>query len=381
MQQLDFINETWIIYPYRRTFELLERNEIMIKITVLVLIMFFLSSCSSLLYNFHKIQSDDRLRKTEVRNLLDEKALTQWWYFDFFFDDGSVLVLMFVPHHWWTDPEKEPDAKTLIYVSYMTANGELIKAEKVIDSNEVHYDENGLKSPYLEIIRSHQKKTREYTINFFLDEIKGTAKIVSNSKDFSPLPTGSLKAFGTKFILGKKGKGLQYRYAAHIPQGKVTCKLDINDNYISLSGKAYHEQGWFTGQPHQMGDGWVWFHFVSQNINIFGAKTFLYLEMDGQVIIGGLNSFNRRCVLSDSIFANKPSNLLVGGKFSFNSSNSSFDIIPIGKKSTTLVCIPSKDTDQIWGTVLQPSIITIQYHGKEFKAEGLLLLETSKMSR
>ena len=361
--------------------KLLKIYAFMIRITALVLMISLLSSCSSLLHNLYKIQSDNRLRKTEDSNFLGEKALTQWWYFDFFFEDGSVLVLMFVPHHWWTDPEKNPDAKTLIYTSYLKANGELISANKVIDSKEVHYDENGLKCSYLEIFRSHDKKTREYTINFFLDEIKGSAKITSNSRAFSPLPTGSLGTFGTRYILKKKGKGLAYRYAAHIPQGHVSCNLDIGNNHFDLSGKAYHEQGWFTGQPHQMGDGWVWFHFVSENINLFGARSFFYLEMNGERIIGGFNSFNSRCLFSDPILSNKTPNFLVGGKLSFSSSNSSFEVIPTGKTSTPLVCIPSDDTDQIWGTVLQPSRMNIHHEGKELIVEGMLLIETSKMSR
>ena len=340
-----------------------------------------LSSCSSLLHKIYKIQSDNRLRKTEDINFVGEKALTQWWYFDFFFEDGSVLVLMFVPHHWWTDPEKEPDAKTLIYVSYLNANGELIRANKIIESKEVQYDENGLKCSYLEIFRSHGKKTREYTINFFLDEIKGSAKIVSNTKAFSPLPTGKLGTFGTKHILKRKGKGLAYRYSAHVPQGHGTCDLDIGDSHFNLSGKAYHEQGWFTGQPHQMGDGWVWFHFVSENINLFGAKSFFYLEMNGEIIIGGFNSFKRRCLFSDGIFSSETPNFLVGGKLSFNRSNTPFEVTPIGKPSTPLVCIPSDETDQVWGTVLQPSRMKIKYHGEELLVEGMLLIETSKMSK
>ncbi len=206
---------------------LIESNEIMLKITTAVLIISFLASCSSFLHNMHKFQSDNRLRKTEDSNFLGEKALTQWWYFDFFFDDGSVLVLMFVPHHWWTDPEKEPDGKTLIYTSYLKANGELTISEKVIDSNEVQYDENSLKCSYIEIIRSHNNKKREYTINFFLDKIEGSATIASKSKAFSPLPTGSLGSFGNRLILKKKGK---YRYAAHVPQGDVTGNLIINNS-------------------------------------------------------------------------------------------------------------------------------------------------------
>ncbi len=346
----------------------------------MVLMISFLTSCSSLLHKAYKIQSDKRLRKTENSNFLGDKALTQWWYFDFFFEDGSVLVLMFVPHHWWTDPEQKADAKTLIYTSYLKANGELTSEEKVIDSKEVQYNENGLKSAYLEIIKSHDKKTREYTINFFLDEIKGSAKITSNSKAFSPIPTGSMGSFGTRHLL-RKGKGLAYRYAAHVPQGDATVNLEVQDTHLKLSGKAYHEQGWFTGQAHQMGDGWVWFHFVSENINLFGARSFFYLEMDGKRIIGGLNSFNSRCVVSDSVMADNIPNFLVEGSLSFSSSKTSFKVTPIGKTNTPLVCIPSDDTDQIWGTVLQPSRINIQYRGKDLIVEGMMLLETSAMSK
>jgi len=349
--------------------------------SIAIVLIISLSKCSPLLHNFYKIQSDKRLRLTENLNFLGEKALTQWWYFDFFFEDGSVLVLLFAPYHWWNDQEKGADPKSLIYLSYLRADGELIRAKKIFDSNEVYYDEKSLICPYLEICKSHDGKTREYTINFFLDEIKGSAKIISNSKAFSPLPTGSIGTFGTRHILKQKGKGLAYRYAAHVPQGDVICNLDINDNHLNLSGKAYHEQGWFTGQAHQMGDGWVWFHFVSKSINLFGARSFFYLEMNGEPIIGGLNSFDSRSVLSDTIFANSPRYFVLGGKLDFSSSKTSFDVTPIGKTSTPLVCIPALDTDQIWGTVLQPSRIRINRHGKELQEEGMMLLETSRMRK
>jgi len=197
-----------------------------------------LTSCSSLIHKAFKVQSDNRLRKTENKNFLNEKAPIQWWYFDFFLDDGSVLVLMFVPHHWWNDPVKGKVAKTLIYTSYLKADGELVRSEKIIDPEEVEYSENGIISSYLEIIKSHEKKEREYTVNFFLDEIKGSAKITSEVKAFSPLPTGGMGSFGTRHIL-RKGKGLAYRYAAHIPQGTAVVKLDLDDKQLVLSGKAY----------------------------------------------------------------------------------------------------------------------------------------------
>jgi len=347
---------------------------------MIFLLSFFFSSCGNLLHKSHSIQDDKQFRKTENKNFNGEKALTQWWYFDFFFDDGSVLVLMFVPHHWWTDPESEEDANTLIYVSYLNADGELVKSEKIVHSSEIQYDENGLKSPYLEILKSHDKKSREYTINFFLDEIQGTAKITSDAKAFSPLPTGSMGPFGTRHIL-RKGKNLAYRYAAHVPQGEATVNLDINDIHYNLSGKAYNEQGWFSGQAHQMGDGWVWFHFVSENINLFGARSFFFLEMNDEILIGGLNSSKSRCVVKDSVMSVFNPNFLMGAGLSFESSKLSLDVTHTGASNVRLIYIPSDHTDQVWGTVLQPSKIILQYKGQEIIETGRMLIETSGMKR
>lgn len=351
-----------------------------VKITVLVLMMTLGSSCGSLIHQAHKVQSDKRLRKTEQKNFTGEKALTQWWYFDFFLDDGSVLVLMFVPHHWWANPDVEMDPKTLIYTSYMKPNGEIIRAEKIIDSKDVQYTENSVISEYLEVYKSHDKDTREYIVNFFLDEIKGSAQITSDAKAFSPLPAGSMGSFGTRHLL-RKGKGLAYRYAAHVPQGEATINIEIDEQPIALSGKAYNEQGWFTGQAHQMGDGWVWFHFVSEDINLFGARSFFFLEMNGERIIGGLNSFNRRCVVSDSVMVDGTPNFLVGGSLNFESKKTSFKVTPLKKINQPLVYIPSEITDQVWGTVLQPSQMTIKYKGKDLTVEGRLLIETSGMKK
>ena len=107
----------------------------------------------------------------------------------------------------------------------------------------------------------------------------------------------------------------------------------------------------------------------------------IYGHINNVVFYSYFDTVANRCVFSDSIFASKPSNFLVGGKLSFSSPNSSFDIIPIGSTSTPLVCIPSNDTDQVWGTVLQPSRMTIQHQGTEMTVDGMLLIETSKMSK
>lgn len=352
----------------------------LIKIIPFIFIICLFTSCSTLLHNSYKIQSDNRLRKTEDHNFLGEKALTQWWYFDFFLEDGSVLVVLFAPYHWWEDHENEPDLKSLIYLSYMKANGEVISSNKVFESKELHFDENSMKSPYLEIIKSHKKNIREYTINFFMDEIKGSAKITSSLKAFSPLLRGSLGPFGTKHILKQKGK-VAYRYAAHVPKGVASCNLEFGNDRLSLSGKAYHEQGWFTGQAHQMGEGWEWFHFSSESINLFGAKSFFYLEMNGELLIGGLNSFNSRCQLSDEVFAKNTSNFILEGELNFTSSKISFEVVPIGTVSTPLIYIPANDTDQLWGTTLQPSRIQINNRGEELSEDGRLIIETCRMSK
>jgi hypothetical protein len=332
------------------------------------------------MHSLHKIQSDKRSLKLEGLNFSEEKALTQWWYYDFFFEDGSVLVLLFAPYHWWNDHETKPDPKSLFYVSYMKPDGELISAKRVFDSKEVIYEENSLKCSYLEIVKSHEKKSREYIINFFMDEIRGTAKITSTSKAFSPLPRGSLGIFGSKHYLKQKGKKTRYRYAAHVPQGDVSLDLEIRDENLNLSGKAYNEQGWFTGKAEQMCEGWVWFHFVSENINLFGANSFFYLEMKGEILVGGLNTSKSRCHLSDTLFDNNSLNFVLGGKLNFNS-KPSFDISPIGKINTPLIYIPSPHSDQLWGTVLQQSRIRIYHKGEELMEEGRLLIETSRMSK
>jgi len=343
-----------------------------------LLILFAFTSCSSFLHSSYKIQSDNRLRKTENLNFLGEKASTQWWYFDFFLEDGSVAVLLFVPYHWWEAPESNP--KSLVYLSYIKANGELITANKVFDSEQVHYDQNSLKSPYLEITKSHEKNNREYTINVTMDEFRGSAKITSDKKAFSPLPRGSLGPFGTKHILKQEGK-VAYRYAAHIPKGEAKFNIELGDDVLSLSGQAYHEQGWFTGQAHQMGEGWEWFHFASKNINLFGAKSFFFLEMDGEMLIGGLNSFNSRCKLSEEVFSKNTSNYILEGQLNFTSSKITFEVLPNGNIGTPLIYIPSDDSDQLWGTTLQHSIININNQGVDLSEEGSLIIETCRMSK
>jgi hypothetical protein len=352
----------------------------MIKTISIAFICCLFTSCSSLLHNSFKIQSDKRLKKTETQNFIGEKALTQWWYFDFFLEDGSVMVVLFAPYHWWGDYENQSIHKSLIYVSYMKPGGELITSNKVFDSREVEFNENSLRSPFLEIIKSHGKNSREYTLNFTMDEIKGSAKITSDIKAFSPLPIGSLRSFWTKHIL-KQGQNASYRYSAHVPKGRASCSLKFGSDSINLSGKAYHEQGWFTGQAHQMGEGWEWFHFASKSVNIFGARTFFYLEMNGEVLIGGLNKGDSRCELTDKVIAKNTSNFILGGSLNFSSSKLSFDVVPLNDTSTSLIYIPGDDTDELWGNIIQPSGIKITYKGEELIEKGKLIIETCRMTK
>ena len=352
----------------------------MIKTISIAFFLFLFSSCSSLLHDLYKVQSDKRLAKMEERNFIGEKALTQWWYFDFFLEDGSVMVVLFAPYYWWGDYEVQSDHKSLVYVSYMKPGGEVITSKEIFDSEEVKFDRNSLRSPCLEIIKSHKKNRREYTLNFSMDKIKGSTKVSSDSKAFSPLPSGSLGSFGTKYILKQEGN-VAYRYAAHVPKGQVSCHLELDNDSLNLSGQVYHEQGWFTGQAHQMGEGWEWFHFASKNVNLFGAKTFFYLELNGEILIGGLNNGDKRCRLSDKITAKNTSDFILKGSLNFTSPKLSFEVVPTDSMSVPLVYIPGVDTDQLWGNVMQSSKVRITYKGVELSEKGKLLIETCRMSK
>jgi hypothetical protein len=334
-------------------------------------------SCSPL-HQIHKIQSDKRIKKTEDRNFIGEKALTQWWYYDCVFEDGSVLVFLFTPYQWWDEAEKMPTGKSLFYCSYMNAKGEMTSQRKIFAATEVLYDKNSIQSPCFEISRAHRKNNRNYSINIFLDSIKGSVKISSESKAFSPFPRGSMSATITK-LFKRRVKGLAYRYSAHVPQGTVNCKLEIQGKDLELAGKAYHEQGWFTGTPDKMGEGWTWFHFVSKNMNIFGTPgQFFCLEKEGKRLIGGID---KKCTLSEMSYSNTQKNLLTGGKLKFNSGKLSFELNPTGKQGTPLICLPSVDTQQLWGTVLQPTTIKLKYKKEELEEEGVMFLETCKMKK
>lgn len=350
-------------------------GKIVIKLSFLTLLIAF--SCSPL-RNLNKLQSDRQFKKTENLNFAGEKAHTQWWYFDCVFEDGSVLVFLFTPHHWWDD-KKEPD-KSLFYISYMNTHREVKSISKVFNREELCYDENSLETPYFNLKKSHEKSRRIYTVDFNVEEIKGSATIVSSSKGYSPFPTGSMGKFATRHILKLKGENLAFRYASHVPQGKVDCSLKINNKSLILSGKAYHEQGWFTGTPDQMGKGWNWFHFVSKNVNIFGKpEDFICLEKKGKRLVAGI-SF-KEYALSDKAYADKTETIMLGGKLTFLSKKLSFNIVPTGKPSTPLIYIPSTNSHQAWGTVAQPSFIYLKNRDKQLVEEGVLLLESCKMSK
>ncbi len=341
------------------------------------ILLFAAISCSPL-RQIHKIQSDKRIKHTENLNFIDSKVVTQWWYYDCVFEDGSVLVILFTPYQWWDDVEKMPTNNSLFYLSYMNSNGDIISQRKVFNVSEIQYDTNSIKSPCFEIIKAHENNCRNYTVNFFLDSIKGDIKICSNEKGFSPFPRGSMSSTLT-YLFKNKTKGLAYRYAAHVTDGQVNCSLDLKQKKLELTGKAYLEQGWFTGSPDQMGNGWTWFHFVSKNVNIFGtAEQFFCLEKQGTRLIGGLD---KKCSVSEMTYSSKYKNLLTRGTLSFHTNKLSFNLCPVGNTATPIIVMPSIDTDQIWGSVLQETALKFRYKKNELDENGVMFLETCRMKK
>ena len=334
-------------------------------------------SCSPLHY-IHKIESDRRIKKTETKNFAEEKALTQWWYYDCIFEDGSVLVFLFTPCQWWDDTEKIPANKSLFYLSYMNANGEVISQKKVFDFKEIQYTKNSIKSPCFEIKANHEGHGRKYSIDFRLDSIAGSLKIKSDQKAFSPFPRGSLSSTLAS-IIKRNAKGLSYQYSAHIPEGMAKCNLEVRNSKLELNGKAYHEQGRFTGTPDRMGKGWTWFHFVSKNLNIFGTTgQFICLDNHGKREIGG---FEKDFSFSEISYSTKQKNLMVGGKLNYNSKKMSFELKPTTKPSTPMIVIPSFDTEQLWGSVLQETIVKFQIKKTVVEEKGMMFMETCRMKK
>jgi hypothetical protein len=270
--------------------------------------------------------------------------------------------------------------KIFSILTHIDPTGKVTSGQKIFDFSELSYNEKGLQCPYFELTQTKTLKGRKYLMDFKLDEIKGSVTITSSSKVFSPLPTSSMGEFATRHILKLKGKDLAFRYASYVPQGEVLCNLEVQGKRIEQSGKAYHEQGWFTGEASQMGPGWTWFHFVSENINVFGKPgDFICLEKSGKRIVGGISYKN--LTLTDKVYGSQYDKLLMGGNINFSSGKTSFVIHPHGKKTTALIYLPSFETDQLWGTVAQPSTMTLSVDGKEIREQGILIMETCNMQK
>lgn len=346
---------------------------------LLIALIFALVFSLSPFYKLFRIQSDKKIRKSENENFAGNKSLTQWWYFDCVLEDGSVLVFLYAPYQWWSEGDSGSSNKSLLYFSCLDKNGLVTSEKKVFDISEVEFGENFISSTYFSLKKSHEKNNRNYQLDISLDEIKGSLKINSVNKAFSPFPGGDMGRFATKYILKLDGEDPIFRYASHVPEGKVQGNISLGDSTKTIFGKVYHEQGMFRGLPHQMGNGWAWFHFVSDRYNIFGTpEEFFCMQKDGEKIIGGITLFNKGCVLSDKVYDSVNTNLIVKGKMNFESSNLSFNIESNGK-SKVLVSIPSSSTDQLWGTVAQPSTIKVIQDSKLEEEEGWLFIETCKM--
>ncbi|MFN6946570.1 MAG: hypothetical protein ACK4ND_16605 [Cytophagaceae bacterium] len=327
---------------------------------------------------YHIFQSEKRLRNIEVHNFSGPKTKTQWWYFDCLSEDGSVLAFMFTPYQWWSEEKWDNGEKSLFYISYRNNEGHVLKDKAVFDSSKVKFTENSIKSPFFELYKMHGKKNRNYNIEVFLKKIKASIKIHSDLKPFSPFPTGRFDRFVSKYLIGFKGTAPDFQYASYVPSGKMEWSLDVEGQKVQNTGLAYHEQGRFNGLANEMGQGWIWIHFVSERLNIFGKPgIFLFVQMDGKVLFDGITIL-RKCQLSNEKYSEDQKDTLINGSLHYYSKSMLFEIVPLGLPSQVLLSVRSYNGRKTWASVVQPSKINFRYKDKEFSEEGNLILETCK---
>ena len=69
------------------------------------------------------------------------------------------------------------------------------------------------------------------------------------------------------------------------------------------------------------------------------------------------------------------------GKLQYDSKKTSFALCPTAKPSTPIIVIPSLETAQLWGTVLQETEVTFRFKKTILKEKGVMFMETCKMKK
>ncbi|MDB5244111.1 MAG: hypothetical protein JWP57_4740 [Spirosoma sp.] len=324
-------------------------------------------------------QQTRRFHRLQVNNFLRPKVQLQWWYFDFFFEDGSSAVLAFIPQLWWDETEITTEKKARFTLSLKTKQGLVKRFSTVVPQAEIITTADHLEIPSHLVIRSiGSGDQRQYTIQVSFPEIDGVFKIGPTQPPFAPFPGGVMPGILQTVLSGAPWGAPSFSYVSQIPNSRVSGSLAWGNYQALLDGQAYHEQGRLDDTPERQGSNWAWYHFAGAGWNIFGTPgSYIYLQHGDRIVRSGFHLISANYTLQNRTYDSPDhARIMTGGEINFQHEDLSFRLTLRPSSAKTLVCFPSPNPNQVWGTVEGNALLTISEGTTTKTFEGRMFLET-----
>ena len=336
------------------------------------------STVNQFLY-YQDWQKTDRLHKLQAKNFTKPKVQLQWWYFDFFLSDGSSVVMGFIPQDWWSKPKSGKEKKSLFTMALKTRDGVVKRFLTEIPQAAIKTSADRLEVPSRFVIQANGSgNDRTYSIKVNFPEIAGVFDITPTKPPFAAFPTGVMPGILVSLMSGAHLGSPSFSYVSQIPQSNVSGSLTWAEYKTKIEGQAYHEQGRLDDTPDRQGGSWTWYHFSGDGWNIFGSPgSYIYLQQGDQIVRAGFHILSKQYTLQNRTFSSPDhAKILTGGEISFRHENLTFHLKLPPATSKTLICYPSPDPNQVWGTVGGPATLSISEGSTTKTLEGRMFLET-----
>lgn len=333
----------------------------------------------SKLLNYQDWQDIDPFHQLQVDNFLRPKVQLQWWYFDFFLRDGSSVVLAFIPQHWWDKPGLVAERKAVFMMSLRTKEGTVKRLSVVVPQGEIKTSADQLEIPSRLVIRAvGHGQDRQYSIRVNFPEVTGVFTIRPTQPPFAAYPSGVMPSILQTVLSGVPLGSPSFSYVSQIPNSRVSGSLTWDEYQTKLDGQAYHEQGRLDDTPERQGANWTWYHFAGNGWNIFGSPgTYIYLQQDDRIVRSGFHVITKDYTLRNRTYSSPDhAKIMTGGEISFRHQNVVFTITLSPASSKTLICFPSTDPNQVWGTVEGTATLSVSEGSDTKVLEGRMFLET-----
>ncbi|WP_158552514.1 DUF952 domain-containing protein [Spirosoma telluris] len=328
---------------------------------------------------YQEWQDTDRFQKLQIRNFKGPKVQLQWWYFDFFLKDGSSVVLAFIPQHWWDKPGSVRDKKSVFTMSLKPRQGTVKRFTILVPQTDVKTSANHLEIPsHLTIRAIEGSDSNQFSIQVNFPEVTAAFTIKPTQLPFAAFPTGVMPGPLRTLLSDAPLGSPSFSYVSQIPNSSVSGSMAWDDYQTQFEGQAYHEQGRLDDTPARQGGSWTWYHFAGDGWNIFGSPgSYIYLQRGDQILQSGFQLISKNYTLQNRTYSSPDhAKLLTGGEIYFHHQELTFRLKINPATTKTLVCFPSPDPGQLWGTVGGSATLSISEGETTTHLEGRIFLES-----